>query len=151
LSLDTAALEERIRSLANAPLIAIGSGGSQSTAVLLADLHQIQFGQVAKADTPLIARNYLRTLKSLAIVLISGGGRNPDILGVAKIAVECEPQCLISLCATKESPLAGIVEGFARGFSFDFALPTRKDGFLATKTPYAFSNRLGVQFGTDRH
>jgi len=139
LSLNTDALEERIRSFASCPLIAIGSGGSQTTAVLVADLHQSKFGQVSKADTPLVARHYLKKLKSSVIVLVSGGGRNADILGVARAAVESEPKSLILLCAVKNSPLARIVGGFTRGFCFDFDLHTGRDGFLATNSLLALS------------
>lgn len=139
LSLNTDVLQERIRSCAESSLIAIGSGGSQTTAVLVADLHQSKFGQVSKADTPLIARNYMRTLKSSVIVLVSGGGRNSDILGVARAAVESEPRSLILLCGVKNSPLARIVGGFARGFCFDFDMDTGHDGFLATNSLLALS------------
>lgn len=139
LSHDHGALKRQIDALAAYPLISIGSGGSQSTATLVADLHQSKFGQVAKADTPLSAWSYLKNLKSSAILLISAGGKNPDILGIAKAAVESEPSSLIALCATKHSPLARIVNQYARGFCFDFDLPTGKDGFLATNSLLALS------------
>ena len=139
LSLEYAALKNRIDALASYPLIAIGSGGSQSTATLVADLHQTKFGQVAKADTPLSAWSYLKILKRSAIFLVSAGGKNPDILGIAKAVVESEPASLIALCATRNSPLARVVKGFSRGFCFDFELPTGKDGFLATNSLLALS------------
>jgi phosphoglycolate phosphatase-like HAD superfamily hydrolase len=140
LSMDTTALEERLSAIAGLPLIAIGSGGSQSTAVLVADLHQIRFGEVARADTPLAAYRYLEQLRNSAILLLSGGGKNPDILGVARRAVECEPRSLVALCASKASPLARIVGNYARGYCFDFNVPAGKDGFLATNSLLA----LGV-------
>jgi hypothetical protein len=139
LSLEYAALRDRVDELAAYPLIAIGSGGSQSTATLVADLHQTKFGQVAKADTPLSAWSYLKRLKRSAIFMVSAGGKNPDILGIAKTVVESEPASLIAVCATKNSPLACIVRGFSRGFCFDFDLPTGKDGFLATNSLLALS------------
>lgn len=140
LSLDTSSLGERVASISNCPMIAIGSGGSQSTALLVADVHQREFGTIAKADTPLVAHSYLKQLKSAAIVLVSSAGKNPDILGAARRAVECEPSSLIALCATKASPLSSIVTGYARGFCFDFNVPSGKDGFLATNSLLA----LGV-------
>ena len=139
LSLEYAALKERINELASYPLVAIGSGGSQSTAILVADLHQTKFGQVAKADTPLGAWSYVKILKRSAFFIVSAGGKNPDILGIAKAVVESEPASLVALCATKNSPLARIVNGFSRGFCFDFDLPTGKDGFLATNSLLALS------------
>lgn len=139
LSLDCAALKNRIDALASYPLIAIGSGGAQSTAALVADLHQNTFGQVARADTPLGASTYLSALRSSAILMVSAGGKNPDILGVAQAVVEAEPAALIAICATKDSPLARVVNGYSRGFCFDFDLPTGKDGFLATNSLLALS------------
>jgi len=149
LSLEYALLKDRIDGLASYPLIAIGSGGSQSTAILVADLHQTKFGQVAKADTPLSALSYLKVLKHPAIFIVSAGGKNPDILGIAKAVVESEPESLIALCATKNSPLARIVNGYSRGFCFDFEMPTGKDGFLATNSLLALSVAALRGYGYD--
>ncbi|MEX0802926.1 MAG: HAD hydrolase family protein [Candidatus Binatia bacterium] len=134
LALDITALKMEIHKLAPFPLIAIGSGGSQSTAALVADLHQSEFGQASKGETPLIASDYLGKLKSSAVFLVSASGNNPDILGIGRVAVESEPRSLIALCATKKSALSRVVNGFSRGFCFDFDLPTGKDGFLATNS-----------------
>ena len=134
LSLDTASLAEHVQALERCSLLAIGSGGSQSTAHLLADLHQDRFGQLARADTPLIAGSYLRKSQSAAVVLVSAGGKNPDILGVARAAVQSEPKSLIAICASRNSPLSRIVNAFNRGFCFEFELPSGKDGFLATNS-----------------
>lgn len=149
LSLDYGTLKNRIDALASYPLIAIGSGGSQSTATLVADLHQTKFGQVAKADTPLSAWSYLKILKRSAVFLVSAGGKNPDILGIAKAVVESEPATLIAMCATRNSTLARLVKGFSRGFCFDFELPTRKDGFLATNSLLALSMAALRGYGYD--
>lgn len=139
LALDCSALTNRISMLSSYPLITIGSGGSQSTAALIADLHQTKFGQVARADTPLGAASYLRTLKPASVIVVSAGGKNPDILGIAKAAVESEPASFLAICATKNSPLARLVNGYARGMCFDMEVPTGKDGFLATNSLVALS------------
>ncbi|MBZ5524805.1 MAG: hypothetical protein LAP21_21410 [Acidobacteriia bacterium] len=149
LSLECGTLRSWIEALASYPVVAIGSGGSQSTAALVADLHQTKFGQAAKADTPLSAWSYLKILKHSAILLVSAGGKNPDILGIAKAAVESEPPSLIAMCATKNSPLAEIVNGFSRGFCFDFELPTGRDGFLATNSLLALSIAALRSYGYD--
>jgi hydroxymethylpyrimidine pyrophosphatase-like HAD family hydrolase len=129
-------------------LLAVGSGGSQSTAHLIADLHQNRFGQLAKADTPLIARSYLQKFKAAAIVLVSAGGKNPDILGVARAAVESEPESLIALCASRNSPLSRIVNAFNRGFSFEFELANGRDGFLATNSLLALGTVALTAYGS---
>jgi hydroxymethylpyrimidine pyrophosphatase-like HAD family hydrolase len=75
----------------------------------------------------------------MGILLVSAGGKNPDILGVARAAVESEPKALIALCASRNSPLSRIVNEFNRGFSFEFELASGKDGFLATNSLLALS------------
>jgi hydroxymethylpyrimidine pyrophosphatase-like HAD family hydrolase/fructoselysine-6-P-deglycase FrlB-like protein len=132
-------------------LLTVGSGGSQSTAHLIADLHEMRFGQLAKADTPLLARSYLQKSKYPAIVLVSAQGKNPDILGVAHVAVKSEPKALIALCASRNSPLAQIVNGFNRGFCFEFNLPSGRDGFLATNSLLALSTVALTAYGFKSH
>ena len=51
-TLDTKPLADQIQALDQSSLLVIGSGGSQSTAQLLCDLHQHRFGQISRADTP---------------------------------------------------------------------------------------------------
>lgn len=149
--LDASDLSERVRALADSSLLAIGSGGSQSIAQLIADLHQWRFGQMSRAETPLIATGHVRRLKSSATILVSARGNNPDILGVARTAVEAEPRSLIALCASRGSPLARIVTGFCKGFCFEFELPTGRDGFLATNSLLALGTVALGAYGYDRN
>jgi len=147
LSLDTVSLAERINALAKCSLLAVGSGGSQSTAHLIANLHENRFGQLAKAETPLIAHSYLQKSKPTAIVLVSAGGKNPDILGVARAAVESEAKSLIAFCASRNSPLARVVNAFSRGFCFEFELASGRDGFLATNSLLALGTVALTAYG----
>jgi DNA-binding MurR/RpiR family transcriptional regulator len=130
LALDISRLAEQLESTRSRPLLVVGSGGSQSTAHLIANLHMNRFGQLSKAETPLLATSDLNRLKSCGVLLVSASGRNPDILGVARAAVRAEPPVLLALCAAQGSPLATVVQSFSRGFCFEFDLPTGKDGFL---------------------
>src|SRR5690348_16962472 len=138
-SLDVRQLSDRLAALGGSSLLSIGSGGSQSTAQLIADLHQRRFGQLAKADTPLISLSYLHRSTASSIVLVSAAGKNPDILGIAREAIESEHQSVTALCASRNSPLSHIVNSFSRGFSFEFDLPGGRDGFLATNSLLALS------------
>jgi hydroxymethylpyrimidine pyrophosphatase-like HAD family hydrolase/fructoselysine-6-P-deglycase FrlB-like protein len=151
LALDVGLLAERLSTLSEFPLISVGSGGSQTTAHLLAELHQLRFGQLAKAETPLLVRNYLQTSRPIGVVLVSAGGRNPDILGIARAAVEAEPRSLIALCASRNSPLSRIVNAFNRGFSFEFELSSGNDGFLATNSLLALSTAALRAYGFLSH
>lgn len=105
LGLNLNSLGQRLRTLRSGSLVAVGSGGSQTTAHLVAELHQLRFGQLAKAEMPLVARDYLRASRGDGVVLVSAGGKNRDILGVARAAVEAEPRSLIALCGSRHSPL----------------------------------------------
>src|SRR5260370_34552440 len=100
-----------------------------------------------KADPALTERSYLLTTKPAAIVLVSAGGKNPDILGVAHAAVESEAKSLIALCASRNSPLSRIVNAFNRGFCFDFELASGRDGFLATNSLLALSTVALTAYG----
>jgi hydroxymethylpyrimidine pyrophosphatase-like HAD family hydrolase len=151
LALDVGPLAGRLRALENSSLLAIGSGGSQTTAHLLAELHQLRFGQLAKAETPLIARKSLETSLPIGVVLVSARGKNPDILGAARTAVEAEPHSLVALCASRNSPLSRIVNAFNRGFCFEFNLSSGSDGFLATNSLLALSTTAMRAYGFLEH
>src|SRR4051812_13058747 len=62
------------------PLFTIGSGGSLSAACYSAFLHQQATGQPAEALTPLQFVG-LKSLRDVAVLFLSAGGRNHDILG----------------------------------------------------------------------
>jgi hydroxymethylpyrimidine pyrophosphatase-like HAD family hydrolase/fructoselysine-6-P-deglycase FrlB-like protein len=117
-----------------APLVAIGSGGSYSAAALAVYLHEQFTGQPAKAVTPLEAT--LSTLNwpgTSALVLTARGG-NPDVLGAFRHLAFSEPSRLGTLCTRLDSPLNLLAREFAATESFDFDLPSGKDGFLATNS-----------------
>ena len=150
LSLDATPLAERIRAIASSPLLVVASGGSQTTAELITDLHHKRFGQLSKSETPLLAAGSIGQLKSGAILLVSARGQNPDILGIARLAVESEPQSLIAICASKDSRLSKIIRAFNKGFCFEFELPSGRDGFLATNSLVALSTVALSAYGYSR-
>lgn len=122
------------KSAANFPLVAVGSGGSYTAAALAAYLHEQHTGQLAKSLTPLEAALSALNWSSVSALLLTARGGNPDVLGALRHIAAREPHCLGAICTRTESPLGEELRRIGFGSSFDFDLPSGKDGFLATNS-----------------
>ena len=129
-----AELAGRIQGSARSPLFAIGSGGSFTAACFGAYLHQVCTGQVAKALTPLEMVYAPVDLRHLTLLMLTAGGRNPDIVGAFTRLVEREPRALTVVCTRSQSPLAQLAATCKNARVFEFDIPTGKDGYLATNS-----------------
>jgi len=128
-----AGLVEATDNLRRFPLYVVGSGGSLSACVLAAQLHEQIARLPARALTPLEFL-HLPKQQNAGVLLISAGGRNPDILAAARFAVESEYEFVVALCSTANSPLASSLSGSRDATVFEFVGPSVKDGFLATNS-----------------
>lgn len=140
------ALDEPVENLARAvagaasvPLLTVGSGGSLTAAHFAASLHQRHAGMLAKAVTPLETVSTLGGLRDTAVLILSAGGRNPDVIGALKKVICCEPSRVIVICSKSASPLTRLAEKYRSVDVVTFNLPSGKDGFLATNSLLAFS------------
>lgn len=133
-----ASLGHALAAVASTPLLIIGSGGSLTAAHFAAALHQKHTGKLAKAVTPLEAASEMADLRDTAVMVLSAGGKNPDILGVLKKAVGYEPARIIVVCSQEKSPLSRLAAEYRSVDVETFNLPTGKDGFLATNSLLAF-------------
>ena len=115
-------------------LIAIGSGGSYTVANFAASLHQRYTRRLSKPITPLEYVSDASAVSEAAILLFSATGRNPDILGAFKKAIESEPKRLIVVCFQPGSPLVQLASAYRYVDTFAVQLPSGKDGFLATNS-----------------
>jgi len=153
LSMDVSALGKGIEQSIRHPLIAVGSGGSLSAAHFACYLHQLASGLISKTATPLDIVSMLKeqgSIRSLirsAIICLTAGGSNADINRSWRILIDTEPSNLIAICARKNSPLAKIGEKYIYPRVYDFELPSKKDGFLATNSLLAFLVLLGRVYG----
>jgi fructoselysine-6-P-deglycase FrlB-like protein len=130
---DLGALCEAVRVAALSPLIAIGSGGSLTTAHALAAFHRRATHQIAAVATPLDVAT--ESLDSRAATwLLSAGGGNVDILGAAKALVTREPRQVAVLCGHERSPLASLCRKHPFVDLLVYQPPVGKDGFLATNS-----------------
>lgn len=134
LGADVAALAECLDRNRGLPLLAVGSGGSFTTASFAAYLHQSCTGQIAKPVTPLDATLSPLNLRDLGVLVLTAGGKNPDILGCFSRLLEREPRTLAAICTRGRSPLAILASRSNRARALEFDLPTGKDGFLATNS-----------------
>jgi hydroxymethylpyrimidine pyrophosphatase-like HAD family hydrolase/fructoselysine-6-P-deglycase FrlB-like protein len=126
-----------VNSACQSSLVCVGSGGSFSAAVLAAWFHEQFTAQLAVPATPLQAAKLSSIRKSAALVL-SAGGKNPDVLGVFKALLEHEPKTLGALCLALGSPLAELCSRYEFVSCAEFETPTGKDGFVATNSLLAF-------------
>lgn len=132
-------LTKAVAACAGLPLVVVGSGGSLTAAHYAAALHQGINGRVAKAVTPLELVNSGLWAKDAAVMFLSAGGGNPDVIGAFKQAAAREPQELVVVCSRRQSPLSEECGKYRYADLIDFDLPTGKDGFLATNSLLAFS------------
>jgi hydroxymethylpyrimidine pyrophosphatase-like HAD family hydrolase len=83
--------------------------------------------------TPLEIVSSPAALQHLAVLVLSAGGRNPDVLGCFNSLQRRDHSLLGVVCAQTKTPLAEkSIEHKAPFYEFD--LPAGKDGFLATNT-----------------
>lgn len=149
LGVDVTALSKVVSEGGGSPLLAIGSGGSLSTACLVATLEQRYRDNFAAFDSPLLASGNPLLLARARVLIVSARGRNPDVLGFARNSVAAEPVTLTSLCSMMDSPLTDVVRAFSRGYGFEFPSPSGKDGYLATNSLVALNTIVARAYGKD--
>lgn len=127
-------LARAARGAATLPLVAIGSGGSYTTAQFAATIHRRYGASAASVMTPLEAVSTPQSLRQSAVFLATAGGKNPDVLGAFDRLLAREPRRFVVLCAREGSPLARRAEKHPYVEFADFEPPSGKDGFLATNS-----------------
>jgi hydroxymethylpyrimidine pyrophosphatase-like HAD family hydrolase len=139
-ALDLDAVGSAFDPLSEKPLLVIGSGGSLSAAHLAATLHERRFGHMARPLTPLELREVTPHLSAPHCALIlSAGGRNPDVLSALKTCIEFETSRIAVLCGSIKTPLARTAKGHEFVSVAEFLTPFGPDGFLAVNSLLAFA------------
>jgi fructoselysine-6-P-deglycase FrlB-like protein len=126
-----------VRSHRRKPLVAVGSGGSLSAAHFAAHLHRVVQKQVAKAATPLEVFSDPIPNDCTAL-LLTARGRNSDIIAAFNSLAATEVGDLGVLCLVPDSPLGKLARARVGVRLEELALPSGKDGFLATNSLLAF-------------
>ena len=111
------------------PLVAIGSGGSFSTASFASQLHEHHTGQIGRATTPLeyLASPGLRA----GMICFTSSGRNRDIGAAFKIAAQNEGAPLSALVMASDTPMHKLGDRFQYASVVAYPDARFKDGFLA--------------------
>lgn len=144
--LDLTELLPLIRPLDGLPLLVVGSGGSLSVAHFAADLHERRTGNMAVACTPAELSARSDRLRQYGVLIISAGGRNPDVLTALEKCVTNEAQWTVVLCGMPGSPLARLARSSEFVGVAELSFPGGKDGFLATNSIVAFITILNRMF-----
>lgn len=130
----------------DASLIAIGSGGSFSTASFAAQLHERMTGRLSRASTPLA---YLESpMPDAAVLCLSASGRNRDIGAAFKAAAvaECSPASALVMAA--ETPLHALAAKYSVANVASVRDASFRDGFLAVATLLASAVVLARAYTT---
>lgn len=145
LAVDVGPLSNAVAAAAKLPLVAVGSGGAFTSAVILAFLQREYANQLAVATTPFLLGSQLPHRAQASAWLFSAGGRNKDIRSALRTAVEREPQQICLLCGAPGSPLTREAERQAWVKLIALRIPSR-DGFLAVNSSLAFASLLSRTF-----
>jgi HAD superfamily hydrolase (TIGR01484 family) len=143
---NTDLIQKRIFQDLNKPLFIVGSGGSLSACHFVASIYQ-NLGYIAKAITPLELYYSRFAIKNTKILFLSSSGKNNDILFAFKLAINSHGSEITSLCMRKDAPLTKLANTYSVSKGFEYDIPTKKDGFLATNSLVAFFTVLGKSSG----
>lgn len=138
LRFDISDINSIVETIVQLPLVAVGSGGSFSTASFAADLHQRRTGQVSHAATPfeLISGDLKQ---NSATICFSASGRNRDIGVAFKFAAQQEAGPVSALVLSDDTPLHSLQRRYAYTDVVGGKDSSFRDGFLAVGTMLASS------------
>ena len=146
ISQDCSYLQRLMRDQRDKTLIAIGSGGSYSTAVAAVALHRYFHRSPAYAVTPLELEGVPLEDRSSSIWFFSGSGRNIDIRRALKASLPNESNLLTVFCGRVDSPLEVDARKAFVNRIFSFNSELGKDGYLATNSLFASLTLLAAVF-----
>jgi hypothetical protein len=81
------------------------------------------------------------------VLLVTAGGRNPDVLASYENVRSRQPGGVAVVCARTGSPLAALARDGHGVTLLEFDVPTGKDGFLATNSLLATAVQLARSYG----
>ncbi len=154
-------LAQGITRLLGRPLLAVGSGGSLTTAVIAARLFRDLGRGFASAITPLELAAQSTTLRGASVFVATAGGSNSDVIGALRVAATSEATHVLALCAKVGSRLADESSRYSNVSIEEFESPSPRDGFLATNSllasailltrAFASANNISVKLPKQLH
>ena len=134
----------------NIPLVCIGSGGSFSACHYSSMLYNIHCS-LSVSMTPFMLSNYKDIFIDNKLLFISASGKNIDINIAFKKALSLNISGMANLSTRKNNPLSSLSSNYSNTSSFNYDLPEKKDGFLATNSLIAFFTILYKVYYTDEN
>ena len=147
-------LAHAVSKAAGFPLIAVGSGGSLTSAHFVSLLHTSFTGQIGQVLTPLEAATTVQHLAGTSVLICSASGSNPDVLSATESLIKRAPHHLFAITTKQHTPLGRQFAAAEWPECHGFSTPTKKDGFLATNSllgydgcslPVAYETWAGVE------
>lgn len=134
---DTSAIVAGLEHARYESIIAVGSGGSLSAAQHLARLQRRFNQRVSVALTPYEFRADPVPADAHCWIF-SAGGSNVDVVAAVTTANRAEPAAVNAVTMRSKSPLTKMADKEPLMRLHQLAIPSRKDGFLATNSLLAF-------------
>ncbi len=128
------------------PLLAVGSGGSFTTAAVAASLFRTASSNLAFAVTPQELSAQRSAIRQASVLIATASGSNPDAIGVLKTASVNDARIVVSLCTKINSKLSTEAAKHSSVFVEEFPIPSQGDGFLAVNSLWASSVLLARAF-----
>lgn len=133
LQADVSRLRVAIASASESSIIAVGSGGSFTTASLLCSLHETYTARISRPSTPLEIICTPTLAATSPVFLVSAEGKNPDIVEALQRARMHSARPVHILTNRRESPLLECAHRLSDVTTHVFEL-AEKDGYLATNS-----------------
>jgi hypothetical protein len=127
-------LVDAVSKAAGFPLIAVGSGGSLTSAHFVSLLHTSFTGKACQVFTPLEVATTAQHLAETSVLICSAGGSNPDVLSATGALIKRAPHHLFAITTKPHTPLGRQFAAAEWPQCHAFSTPTKKDGFLATNS-----------------
>jgi hydroxymethylpyrimidine pyrophosphatase-like HAD family hydrolase len=127
-------LAHSVSKAAGFPLIAVGSGGSLTSAHFVSLLHTSFTGQASQVFTPLEVATTAQHLAETSVLICSAGGSNPDVLSATEALIKRAPHHLFAITTKPHTPLGRQFAAAEWPQCHAFSTPTKQDGFLATNS-----------------
>lgn len=141
-SLPNSSVAEAVHSIQNGPAVFVGSGGALAVAEFAAQVHRQETGHPSRADTPFGFTAPFQE-RQAAAVLVSAGGRNPDVRGAARAARDSGYYPVVLLT---RRPVDDLPPALVRHLDSVAHVPAPADGFLATSSVVAFLASIAVGY-----
>ncbi len=142
-------LAEHVREFSQRPLLAVGSGGSYSTAAFATTLFRKVSSNFAFAVTPQELSAQRHALRQSSVLIATASGSNTDAIGVLKIAAFNDAVSVLAICTKIGSKLAAEGAKFSSVSVEEFDVPSPGDGFLAMNSLWASAVLLCRAFDVD--